>query len=171
MRCLNHEPSGPDERASRSIRVSAFVALVVATFVLLGAPQAPCVRSLHRLYPRAADNKCRHTGPLRKCLRTKAHLAEFPLESPLHSEAAQGHRFGVRQGGFAPLLHLLRAQALDVPGRSMLDALACDQPYPPESWHRCLMTQGYLSQPPPRIQWRKIEQQLNQFATCAQYTP
>src|ERR1700674_5111270 len=110
----------------------------VATVALLGASQAPLVKSLHLLHSRAADNKCRHTGLLRKCLRTKAHLAEFPLGSPLHAEAARVHRFGARQEGFAPRLHLLRAQAPDVPGRSMPDALACDRQCPPESSHRCL---------------------------------
>jgi hypothetical protein len=56
----------------------------VATVALLGASQAPCVRSLHLLHSPRADNKCRHTGLSRKCLRTKARLAEFPLGSPLH---------------------------------------------------------------------------------------
>lgn len=151
------------------IRISTFVAPVEATVALLGASQASCVRSLHRLYPRAADNKCRHTELLRKCLRTKAHLAEFPLGSPLHSEAAEGHRFGARQGGFAPLLHLLRAQAPDVLGRSMPDALACDQQYPPESSHQYLRTLERPSQPRPRLRWRKTGQQLNHRSTYAQY--
>src|SRR5580692_3245081 len=86
--------------------------------------KSPCVLPLHLLHSRAADNMCRHTGPLRKCLRTKAHLAEFPLGPPLYTEASRVHRFGARQEGFAPRLHPLRARAPDVPGRSLPDALA-----------------------------------------------
>src|SRR5256885_16590831 len=137
---------------------------------LLGASQAPCVLPLHLLHSRAADNTCRHTGRLRKCLRTKVHLAELPLGSPSHSEAVRVHRFGARREGFAPRLHPLRAQAPDVPSRSMPDALACGRRYPPESSHRCLRIQERPSRSRPRLQWRKTGQQLNYFATCAQYT-
>src|SRR6266404_4472517 len=138
---------------------------------LLRASQAPCALSLHLPYSRAADNTCRHPGPLRKCLRTKARLAECPLGSPLHTfEAARVHRFGARQEGFAPRLRPLRAQATDLPGRSMPDALACDQRYPPESSHRCFTTQGPPSQPRPRLQCRKTVQQLKHSDTYAQYT-
>src|SRR6266436_1160580 len=138
---------------------------------LLRVSQAPCVLLLHLLYSRAVDNTCRHPGPLRKCPRTKARLAECLLGSPLQTcGAARVHHFGERQECFSPRLRPLRAQAPDVPGHSMPDALACDQRYPPESSHRCLRTQGRPSQPRPRLQRRKTGQQLNYFATCAQYT-
>jgi hypothetical protein len=69
---------------------SGFVVMVVA---LLRASQALCVLSLNLLYSRATDNTCRHSGPLRKRLRTKARLAECPLGSPLHTfEGARVHR-------------------------------------------------------------------------------
>lgn len=139
---------------------------------ILRASQAPCVLSLHPLYSRAADKTCRHPGPSRKCPRTKLRLASCPLGSRLPTfEAARVHRFGARQEGFAPQPRPLRAQAADVQGRSMPDARAYDQRYPPEPSHRCLRTQGRPWQPRPRLRCRMTGQQLNHFATCAQYTP
>lgn len=137
---------------------------------ILRASQAPCVPSLHPLYSRAADKTCRHPGPSRKCPRTKLRLASCPLGSRLPTfEAARVHRFGARQEGFAPQPRPLRAQAADIPGRSMPDARAYDQRYPPEPSHRCLRTQGRPWQPRPRLRCHKTTQRVNHFVTFAQH--
>src|SRR6516165_8356609 len=94
---------------------------------ILRAFRALCVLSLSLLYSQAIENTCRHREPSRKCLRTKVLLAEYRLWSPLQTfEGERVHRFGATQEGFAPRLRPLRAQAPDVPGRSMPGALACD---------------------------------------------